>query len=368
MTSLNAIFVTVFLLFDVFCVCYFLSRCSVFPFNPTKWEGIEGEEEEKEEKRGRVQMGVKRCTTFLCGQAGIYSVGAVASHLKGDKNELRRYLALFHEVSRDPNLFSGKIKNASSELLYGRAGFLWGALFINAHVGKETVPLTTTVPVVDAIISDGLSGKLPRSSPLMYSWHGTPYLGAAHGLAGILHTVMQFPLTETDEKHVKDALRFLLKTKFPSGNYPSSLGQDKDDKVHWCHGAPGVALTLCQAAKRFPDSPEFLLQALEAGDLVWTRGLLRRLGLCHGISGNAYVFLALHRVTGGKKHFHRARMFGGFLLHSWRSLIGRGEMSGGDRPFSLFEGAAGLAHLWIDLGDEPKKAFFPGYEVPDMEE
>lgn len=31
------------------------------------------------------------------------------------------------------------------ELLYGRAGFLWAALFLNYHVGEETIPWSVTV-------------------------------------------------------------------------------------------------------------------------------------------------------------------------------------------------------------------------------
>jgi hypothetical protein len=35
------------------------------------------------------------------------------------------------------------------ELLYGRAGFLWAALFLNKYVGDDTIPWTTTVCPID---------------------------------------------------------------------------------------------------------------------------------------------------------------------------------------------------------------------------
>lgn len=41
----------------------------------------------------------------------------------------------------------------------------------------------------------------------------------------------------------------MIRNRFPSGNYPSSEGSESDRLVHWCHGAPGVALTLAKAAK-----------------------------------------------------------------------------------------------------------------------
>lgn len=37
-------------------------------------------------------------------------------------------------------------------------------------------------------------------------------------------------------------------------------------------------------------------------------------------------------------------------------------MHGGDRPYSLFEGLAGMAHLFLDM-TEPSQARFPAYEL-----
>ena len=38
----------------------------------------------------------------------------------------------------------------------------------------------------------GEAGKEPEvPSPLMYTWHGKHYLGAAHGLAGIMAVLLQ---------------------------------------------------------------------------------------------------------------------------------------------------------------------------------
>ena len=39
---------------------------------------------------------------------------------------------------------------------------------------------------------------------------------------------------------------------------------------------------------------EFLEAAADAAEVVWNRGLLKQVGNCHGISGNAYVFLSLY--------------------------------------------------------------------------
>jgi hypothetical protein len=41
----------------------------------------------------------------------------------------------------------------------------------------------------------------------------------------------------------------MIKNWFPSGNYPSSEGNKSDRLVHWCHGDPGVGLTLAKASE-----------------------------------------------------------------------------------------------------------------------
>ena len=60
---------------------------------------------------------------------------------------------------------------------------------------------------------------------------------------------------------------------------------------------------------------DYINIALECGELVWRRGLLvKGKGLCHGVSGNAYLFLWLFRVTSDQKHLWRAVQFANF---SW---------------------------------------------------
>lgn len=86
----------------------------------------------------------------------------------------------------------------------------------------------------------------------MYQWHDSYYLGAAHGLAGILYLLLLLKqhLTEQELKTlVKPTVDYLATLRFPSGNYPSSLGSDSDGKVQWCHGAPGFVFLFSEAYK-----------------------------------------------------------------------------------------------------------------------
>ncbi|OMP07868.1 Lanthionine synthetase C-like protein [Corchorus olitorius] len=296
-----------------------------------------------------------RDVTFLCGRAGICALGAVAAKYAKNGELLNYYLTHFREIKLSRNL--------PDELLYGRAGFLWACLFLNKHLGEETIPSTITRAVVDEIIENGRAlAKKGGGSPLMFEWYGEKYWGAAHGLAGIMHVLMDMELKPDEIEDVKGTLRYMITNRFPSGNYPASeQDRNRDELVHWCHGAPGVALTLVKAAEVFGDV-KFLEAAAEAAQVVWERGLLKRVGICHGISGNAYVFLSLYRKTGNVAFLHRAKAFACFLLDRAHKLISKEEMHGGDNPYSMFEGIGGMAYLFLDM-IEPLGARFPAYEL-----
>lgn len=293
-----------------------------------------------------------RDVTFLCGRAGVCALGAVVAKYMGDDQLVLYYVTQFKEIKLT--------KDLPDELLYGRAGFLWACLFMNKHIGKGTIPSTYTAAVVNEIIENGrrLGGR--GRSPLMYEWYGEMYWGAAHGLAGIMYVLMDFELKPDELEDVKETLRYMVKNRFPSGNYPTSEEDKRRDVlVHWCHGAPGIALTLVKAAEVFGDR-EFLNAAVDAAEVVWNRGLLKRVGMCHGISGNAYVFLLLYQLTGSVEYLYRAKALACFLLDRAHKLIAKGEMHGGDSPYSLFEGIGGMAYLFLDM-TEPKEARFPAY-------
>ncbi|KAL1221968.1 LanC-like protein GCR2 [Cardamine amara subsp. amara] len=291
--------------------------------------------------------------TFVCGHAGVCALGAVAAKLAGDNLLQDRYLARFHEITLPSEL--------PYELLYGRAGYLWTCLFLNKHIGKDSVPSTRMRSVVEDIFRAGRQLGKKGSCPLMYEWHGKRYWGAAHGLAGIMNVLMYMELKPDEIQDIKGTLSYMIQNRFPSGNYQSSEGNESDRLVHWCHGAPGVALTLVKAAQVFK-TKEFVEATMEAGEIVWNRGLLKRVGICHGISGNTYVFLSLYRLTGKPKYLYRAKAYASFLLDKSEKLISEGKMHGGDRPFSLFEGIGGMAYMFLDMND-PTQALFPGYEL-----
>jgi lantibiotic modifying enzyme len=192
--------------------------------------------------------------------------------------------------------------------------------------------------------------------PLIWQWHEKHYLGAAHGVVGILHTLLQLSQQDLDlvEKNVsttkvnvlqliKDTINSVMKNfSFESGNLQSSVSSEKDRLVHWCHGAPGLCLLLLRASKRLQyideqSANKYLQMASSiAESVVYPRGLLKKgTGLCHGISGNGYVLLQLSQAyrnidpTKELEWRNRAIQFAAFAVRNLNSLKGIP-----DRPYS----------------------------------
>ncbi|XP_071959733.1 glutathione S-transferase LANCL1-like [Antedon mediterranea] len=295
--------------------------------------------------------------TFLCGDAGPLAVGSVVYDKKGNKQKsmecIQRLLELV-DMALD--------LSTPDELLYGRSGYLYALLFVRHNIAEDVIQNDIIEKVAKAILDSGMSlgRKVQSQSPLMYKWHDKPYIGAAHGMAGILFSLLQVDLpavTSSLREYIQPTIDYVATLQFPSGNFPSSLGNDKDRLIHWCHGAPGVIHLMLQAYKKFGDQ-KYLNQAEKCGDIIWSRGLLRKgYGLCHGTSGNAYAFIALYQTTEDKKHLHRAWKFA-----EWCLDYGRHGCNTPDRPFSLFEGMAGAIYFLSDFLC-PKKAKFPAFYI-----
>lgn len=254
------------------------------------------------------------------------------------------------------------------EVLYGRAGALQMIWFLREHLQDKSLGNPLALTLAAQILREGLECSRRSSSPLplLWEWHGT-YLGAAHGVVGILHTLLQLQPEEIDTLNdklqvpvhdlIKQTIHGLDEFCLPSGNLRSSIDSNRDRLVHWCHGAPGHVMLLAKASQVYNDST-YLDRAKEiATNVIMKRGLLRKgVGLCHGISGNAYSLLTIGRMTEDPIWMQRGKSFAHFALDHLNEL----EMIP-DRPYSLYEGVAALAVLLLDLCC-PETSAFPLFE------
>ncbi|GAA6219516.1 lanC-like protein 2 [Lates japonicus] len=302
-----------------------------------------------------------RKVTFLCGDAGPLAVGAVVHHKLNNTADSKDCLSRLLQLQRSALSPDAEMPD---ELLYGRAGYLYALLYVNKEIGADTVDESTIIKVVTAIVESGknLSAEQKKTDrcPLLYEWHKKQYIGAAHGLAGIYYTLMQ-PGAKVHpdilSELVRPSIDYVRHKRFRSGNFPSSLSNESDRLVHWCHGAPGVIHMLIMAYKVFKEE-KYLKEAGECAEVIWQRGLLRKgYGICHGTAGNGYAFLSLYKLTQDKKYLYRACKFA-----EWCLDYGTHGCRIPDRPYSLFEGMAGAIHYLSEMA-KPEASCFPAFEL-----
>lgn len=135
----------------------------------------------------------ERCA-LLCGNAGIYAVSAAIAQHNADQDNLKSDLAEFARgfEACKPIAFS---KYGSDEILVGRAGFLSGVYWLNDVIRPPPFSSEEILEICESTVVSGRQySKAKRSPfPLMYQYHSTEYLGAAHGLCGILHMLLDSP-------------------------------------------------------------------------------------------------------------------------------------------------------------------------------
>ncbi|CAG8653428.1 921_t:CDS:2 [Ambispora gerdemannii] len=301
---------------------------------------------------------------FLCTAVGLYTVAAYIKHHVGDQESCNYYLDIIQN-NFSHTCFS---KQTPSELLYGRAGYLYAEKFISDFIDPMKVERSKSIlyGVYDAIIDDGVrtanSMNITAQTPMFWMWHDSAYIGAAHGAAGILTILLQFPekVKEISDQ-IRDTVDFVLfKCQTEDGNWPPSL-DNKKSLVQWCHGAPGVALLACKAYEVYKDQ-KYLDLAKKAAEFIHSNGVIHKgVGLCHGVSGKAYPFLAIYQLTQEEKYLEWAIEFG-VICSKWEEKTMHGEFRKSDRPMSLYEGLAGAIWFFCDLYFWDVEVFkgFPG--------
>lgn len=298
--------------------------------------------------------------SLLCGVAGWLCVEALRCHVADNRAGMQRACTAYAGLART----AASSQLDADEWLYGRAGYLHGCLLLRHVCGAAVVPEEVLAAVSDTILANGQAYATRRGSdaPLLWAWKREEYLGAAHGVMGIIFMLLQLDSVLRDaakRKLVVDTIDWLLRQKATNGNWPAVHGERQAYLVHFCHGAPGAVHLLCKAYEVFGES-RYLREAEAAGELVWNYGKLKKgCGVCHGFSGNGYVFLALFRASRDPKwllcSYHYATlMFEPSVVQQCRTP---------DNPLSLFEGTAGAACFLLDLRLAPMCSAVPLFEV-----
>ncbi len=276
----------------------------------------------------------------------------------GVANETLCQLALQSVLTRDASLattlcgYSIRINSNSSpedgsnEWLYGRAGYLYLLRLVLKSFTSPSEGLTRNLK--DAI-SSTINSILTASFP--WKWHHKPYLGAVHGSIGIITQILLSSSSQALHEHVQSLrpiLTKILDEQLPSGNFPSSCGKTGDDRlIQFCHGSPGVVISLFSICLFYQDDAEMLAKIDDAiakaqPDLL-ARGLLTKPPcLCHGIPTTALAIADEEKMLEYLSYTSNAMLEGEIGEHlGWMSEAGHSNDFAG-----LYTGEAGRAWVW----------------------
>lgn len=127
-------------------------------------------------------------STFLCGAGGPLAIGAVLYSKLGQDAKAKECVDTLCQLYTEHKSSFAKLP---SELLTGHCGYLYGLLYVKSYLPR-LVDDDVIAEVAATVLDIGERQREARyNSPVMYTWHGKHYLGAAHGLAGILTLLLQ---------------------------------------------------------------------------------------------------------------------------------------------------------------------------------
>ena len=269
------------------------------------------------------------------GPAGVL---AVAEHRWPDPSRRDRLFELAHASLGDPAL----------EIMFGHPGHMALVAELHTRTGEERWAELWTEGA-ERLFEEW------RYDEALGVWAWTQrfgekearYLGAAHGLIGNVHVLLDgddllAPNRRAEvERRAVETLTRLAVVEDGRANWPTgpgeSLIQNDRIRVQWCHGAAGVLTALWRLA---PEDDEWGELLLAGGRLVWEAGPIREApGLCHGTAGNAYALLALWERSGDEQWLDRARAF---AQHAALQAEARAARLGHGHH-SLFSGDEGVA-------------------------
>jgi lantibiotic modifying enzyme len=257
----------------------------------------------------------------------------------------------------------------ATDVISGSAGVGFFLLNLHASTGEKRW-LGVAKSLGDrlealAIREDGTTRwPIAKGSPRVYT-------GFSHGAAGIGTFFVHLHRATGDRRHRKlaeEAARFLLVCAKPDGEggYVWSKLHPTPEKpslaVQWCHGSPGIGLFFLALRDAFGrDVDEKALRACVEANRRTGR-TARRTGIqCHGVAGNAELFVEAWRSRADPTLLATAREWAGDLLDETgrlRTAFGRWSYGPG-----YMTGIAGIGRYALRLA-APKRLGLPFMPSP----
>ena len=194
---------------------------------------------------------------FYCSLVGTLAISAAVDIERGRSSEAKKSIDLILAIF--PNV---DVDGVEWDAFNGLAGYLYALRFIQSEIQSlpdftsECQQLINVIPAIVGMIVQ--RGKEEAGKGIEYgiwSWHSKVYLGAAHGIVGILSQIVQsgwfprhynfvratFDFVDRQKKNLVDGKNVKSNSSDPSiANYPSSFEHaGAPELFQFCHGAPG---------------------------------------------------------------------------------------------------------------------------------
>lgn len=255
----------------------------------------------------------------------------------------------------------------SLDVISGAAGAILGLSAIDRRLGGDRY-LPEACRLGEHLLTNARRGDEG------WSWTTMPPLGPeqkdltgySHGAAGIALALLELFVRTRDARYLEGALGgFAYERRHFSAeqqNWPdfrsfaSPNPQQPGYSLAWCHGAPGIGLSRLRAFALTRD--ETFLREVEAA-LAGTRRPLSLsspadgYSLCHGLGGNAELFILAADTLGEERYRAVAEAVGDRgiqSVHLQRNPWPCGVVSGGETP-NLMLGTAGIGYFYLRLYD-----------------
>jgi lantibiotic modifying enzyme len=353
----------------------------------------------------RTSTGTAQPLELYAGQAGVLAFLAEAYRVRPDET-LRQTLEQGGRALRTVP------RPAARGLFDGSAGVAWACLSLHEAIGSGTAEWLTAALDLAPHVSQagGLPGDIINGPPgqglLLLRLHqasndtrwldaarlladhmlaravpshggikipsfndpgGTPvcYTGLAHGSAGAAYFLCRLSLSlpRNDAARYLDAAEAIATwlaaiSLMHNGElhwYRREPDQMTQYQVTWCHGPPGIGL--CFAELYQATGRQDYLQLAERCAATVEHGTNPRFFACqcHGIAGNAQLFLRLHGITGERHWLERAAAFGEMtwqrrMPNSYYPAWESGDGVAVDNP-GLMTGTAGVGWFYLQLAE-----------------
>jgi len=289
---------------------------------------------------------------FLGSYTGIYTMAAIIYAELGDTMNSQKYIGLMQQAIREG------LASTDDTFDTGRSGTIMAAKMLNNYFGANTIPKQDIITMAYQIFEDGVrqgtNGHLAWKNNI---YPDIVFWGQGHGSTGAVQQLLDIPelvANETVARYLKNTLDYYLTLQLPDGNFPTPqvppYPPEPDVLVQWCHGAPGFMPVLTLGYKLFGNE-EYLKSAQKAADAVWERGILTKgLMLCHGVSGNTYMFLYMYKQTNMPQYLYRAIKFQEYTLSHPIMVDPTIMRKPTPSPYMFFQGSyAGAIVLWSDM-------------------